>query len=226
MLLTTNNREEDCILCLTKLLKQKKHDIEIILLNDWHIETSVLKEFCQKTEIRYIHTGSQKNGQYLWRVPGFALNIGIKQAKADYIIIGNAEILQCDDNCVEQMYKHKNIISSPVVLAQYSRDNLTNFKQYRNILPFFWGLPKEPFIRIGGYDEDYVGVGYEDNDISERMRSILDFETIPCNVIHLWNTMDYLGPEEQRFISNSHIYANKKGILNRNENRDWGIYNS
>lgn len=220
IILTTNNKEENCILCLNKLLEQKTSNIQIILLNDWHVETEVLKNYCSTVGIDYIHTGIQKNGQYLWRVPGFALNIGAKQAIGDYLIIGNAEIFQLDNSCIQKMYTNKTSISSPQILAQLEKNNFNILRTYKNHLPFFWGFPRRTFLDIGGYDEDFTGIAFEDNDISERLRSILNFNIIDSQVVHLWNTPPGAGP---RWEYNKNIYESRQGILIRNTNREWGV---
>lgn len=218
--LTTHNREEDCIFCLKKLLEQKTNNIEIILLNDYHIDSDNLKNFCDTHDILYIHTGIQKNGEYLWRVPGFALNIGAKQSLGEYLIIGNAEIYHLDNNCVQKMYANKKSISSPQILAQLEKNNFNLLRTYKNHLPFFWGFPKQIFLDIGGYDEDFTGIAFEDNDISDRLQSILNFNLIDSQVIHLWNTPPGAGP---RWEYNKQLYESRKGTLNRNENKQWGV---
>lgn len=218
--LTTHNREEDCIFCLTKLLEQKTNLIEIILLNDYHIDSENLKNFCNTHNIRYIHTGIQKKGEYLWRVPGFALNIGAKESIGNYLIIGNAEILHLDNMCIEKMFNNKKSISTPTVYAQLEKNNFKNLRTYKNYLPFFWGFPKQTFLDIGGYDEDFTGIAFEDNDISDRLRSVLNFNVIDSKIVHLWNTPPGAGP---RWQHNKNIYESRQGILIRNTNKEWGI---
>ena len=219
VLLTTNNREENCILCLNKLLEQKTNEIQIILLNDWHIETNTLKNYCNKVNIDYIHTGVQKKSEYLWRVPGFALNIGVKKSLADYIIIGNAEVMHTDNSCISKMYSNKDKISTPRVLAQLEKNNFSTLRNYKNHLPFMWGLPKKTFLDIGGYDEDFTGIAFEDNDISDRLRSQLEFCTIASEIIHLWNEAPGAGP---RWEYNKALYETRKGIIVRNIGKEWG----
>lgn len=223
IVLTTHNREDDCIFCLTKLLEQKNDSIEIILLNDYHLDSDNLKNFCDVNKIKYIHTGSQKNGQYLWRVPGFALNIGAKQAIGNYLIIGNAEIYHTDNNCIFKMYSEKNYVSTPQVLAQLEPKNFKVLRPYKNIIPFLWGFPKECFINIGGYDEDFTGVAFEDNDISDRLLSILPFRQIDSTVIHLWNEPIGKFTHTEGWNYNESVYLRKKGTLIRNQERNWGI---
>lgn len=223
IILTTNNREEECIFCLKKLLEQKRNNIEIILLNDWHIETGALKDYCAGAGIDYIHTGIQKKGEYLWRVPGFALNIGAKKALGDYLILGNAEIFHTDSNCISKMYEHKDKVATPRVLAQIYPNNFDTLRPYKNIIPFWWGLPKKVFLDIGGYDEDFIGVAFEDNDISDRLLSLLNFKEVDSTVIHLWNTPVGKYTHTEGWNYNEIIYNSKKGVLVRNENKNWGI---
>ena len=104
VLLTTYNRTHDCIVCLDALLKQKRIDIEFILLDDFHEVNPTLVKYCEENDIKYIHTGAQKKGKVHWRVPGFAYNIGAKVAQGGYLIIGGAEMFHLDIYTLEQMY--------------------------------------------------------------------------------------------------------------------------
>jgi GT2 family glycosyltransferase len=220
ILLTTHNREQEAIYCLKSLLPQKTSDIEIILLDDHHLHTSTLQTFCDENSICYIHTGIQKNGNYLWRMPGYALNIGAKIASADYLIIGNCEILHSDKDCLNKMYEFKDSVSSPIVLRQIARDNFESFNLMPNRFPFFFGMPKHTYIDIGGFDEDFTGTAFDDADFSDRVFSLLKFNEVPSKVIHLWNSEVGTG---QRWAHNKNLYETRKGIIKRNTDREWGI---
>lgn len=220
ILLTTHNREQDAKTCLTKLLVQKQDDIEIILLDDCHLKNESLKSFCDVNNINYVHTGAQKNGEYKWRMPGYALNIGVKLAKADYIIIGNCEILQLDDECVSKMYAEKDKVSSPKVYDQLHESNWKQFRILESRQPWFWGMPKQIYLDIGGFDEDFIGTAFDDLDFADRVFSSLSFVEVSSQVIHLWNP--HVGGGD-RWMYNKNLYESRKGIVKRNVGKDWGI---
>jgi len=220
ILLTTHNREQEAIYCISNLLEQITNHIEVILLDDYHIYNPNLNTFCNENSIQYVHTGIQKNGQYLWRMPGYALNIGAKLAGADYLIIGNCEILHTDKDCINKMYEFKDSVSSPIVLRQKEKGNFESFNLMPNRFPFFWGLPKHMYIDIGGFDEDFTGTAFDDADFSDRILSMLKFTEIDSKVIHLWNP-DVGGGD--RWVHNKNLYETRKGIIKRNVDREWGV---
>ena len=220
ILLTTHNREPEAIYCLNNLLQQKTDDIEIILLDDHHIYSNNLNTFCTKNSIKYLHTGVQKNGTYHWRMPGYALNIGAKLSKADYLIIGNCEVVHTDLHCIEKMYAFKDSVSTPTVFGQLATNNWESFKLLNNYFPWFWGFPKETFFEIGGFDEDFTGTAFDDADFSDRMLSMLNFNVVDSKVIHLWN--NEVGGGE-RWLHNKNLYETRRGVIKRNVGRDWGV---
>ena len=225
IILTTYNRNDDCIKCLSKLIKQ---DVEIILCDDWHLENNILQTFCEENNIVYIHTGSQKGGKVHWRVPGYAINIGVKRAKHPYIIIGNAEIYLLDDDLIEEMVQ-PGYITYPIIWDEpYKNSNITQYFEVLNPkLPFFMGMPKDKFMYIGGYDEDFTGYCFDDNDFSDRIHSILPSKQINKEALHLWNIRGAENRGDKRINKkawnhNRKLYIDRKNIIKRNENTSWG----
>lgn len=230
ILLTTYDREDDCIICLTELLKQKTKEVEIILLDDLHFNSQKLIDFCALNDIKYIHSGSQKQGQPMWRVPGFALNIGAKQSSGDYLILGNAEIYQISSYTVQKLAE-TNLLAFPRVWDQPQNSLVENYKSFPicSELPFFMGVPRESFFRAGGYDEDFVGYAWEDTDLVERLKKSVDKVKVDADVVHLWNPR---GQKSRKYATNlkasdttlnKSLYLTRKDILVRNEGRDWGV---
>ena len=230
ILLTTYGRVEDCMKCLSSLLPQKTDKIEIILLDDLHIRSPQLQAFCTKYGIIYIHTGIQKCKKPLWRVPGYALNIGAKLAKGNYLILGNAELLHKSTNTVEQMVK-TGIVSYPRLYDQPCGGNLEHYKHFKRLegrYPFFMGVPKQTFFDIGGYDEDFIGYAYEDADLCYRLELVIEHLEVDADAIHLWNER---GTTARKFAPNlthklveynKNLYHGRMGIVKRNENKSWG----
>lgn len=226
ILLTTYNRSDECIRCLDTLIPQLNDKIEILLLDDWHLESDNLKQYCKKHNLKYVHTGKQKNGVVRWRVPGFAYNIGAKLAKGNYFIIGGAEILHLCDNTIKLMYE-TNIASAPTVYDEI-KPGSTKFDKLNNKLPFCFGLPKDIYFKIGGYDEDFIGYCFDDNDFSDRVLSMVDFITVPSEVVHLWNLRGANNRGDSRITNkaweyNRKLYMKRKNIIIRNKDKEWGI---
>ena len=232
ILLTTYNRPDDCIRCLTKLLSQKTDKVEIILLDDLHFHNEKLIDFCAQHDIKYIHTGSQKNGQPMWRVPGFALNIGAKHSCGEYLIIGNAEVFQMSENTVQLMYS-TGIMAFPRGYDQPDKNSqLDDYKKWKRLgrLPFFMGVPRKAFFDIGGYDEDFIGYAWEDHDLVTRLDKVISSTEVNADIIHLWNRRGTNSRDYASNLNGTDLQLNKRLFYERrnnpirNEGRDWGNY--
>lgn len=237
ILLTTYNRPDDCIKCLNTLIPQIIEGIEVFLLDDWHIESDILKQYCKENNINYIHTGIQKGGKVKWRVPGFALNIGSKLSSGSYLILGNAEIYHVSNTLEKIMKTNKDNIVQPRVYDEPAKNtNLDNYKKFKRLhygYPWFLGVPKRSFFHINGYDEDFIGIGWEDTDLSHRLFKMHKFEEINSDIIHIWNYRSLDAREDAPNMSKeAYMYNEKlfKQRLNtdiiRNKNRPWGLLNA
>ena len=91
---TTHNREESLIKHLECLTKQKTNfEFEILVLDDYFESKDSTKEIVSSFGATYVHTGKTKQGKNIWRVPGFALNIGSKLTSSDILTTTGADIL-------------------------------------------------------------------------------------------------------------------------------------
>lgn len=229
VLLTTYNRLQDTIKCLNKLEEQWVPGMEVFVLDDYHLRNDILETFCVKKRFKYVHTGMQKDGKVHWRVPGFALNIGAKMAEGDYYIIGGAEIYHMSKFTFLSM-KETEVASAPVIYDEPkdSRYDYHTYEKLNNKLPFCFGLPADIYHTIGGYDEDFTGYCFDDNDFSDRVLSMTDFVTVDAEAIHLWNPRGAENRGDTRITNrawnhNRQLYMNRKNILVRNEGKDWGV---
>ncbi len=82
------------------------------------------------------------------------------------------------------------------------------------------GIWRSDYERINGYDENFVGWGWEDDDLGRRLRrsgvrirSILPW----THTFHLWHPTDVTAPPEGHETRNS-AYLNRKGSLVRCRN--------
>lgn len=233
ILLTTYNRNNDCIRCLDTLKPQITDNIELILLDEWHIESDLLKQYCKENNFKYIHTGIQKGGKIKWRVPGFALNIGAKYSKGNILILGNAELYHVSTDTLKLM-NNITSITQPIILDQPINVPLSKYKTFKPLCeryPWFMGIPRKIFFNIGGYDEDFIGVAWEDTDLSSRLLKLCgEIKQVKAEAIHIWNPR---GPRPRkdapdlnraRFEYNKKLYYNKlDSDIVRNKDRDWGV---
>ena len=234
---------------LSSLAKQTfPFELETILLNDGiHDETEQLAtQFKDKLNIKYLFTG-QRNlaDQMIWRVPGYALNIGVKQATGDIIVFCCAEIFHLN-NTIELLTSIYMEDGSDKVLAMpKAKDDNSSFLNHLektngvidmslynaqspliNVkFPFFLAMKKQEFVDIGGYDEDFTGTDYDDEDLVMRLlnNDCHHVET-EALAIHLWHPRLVMTRERiPRFEHNKRLFEQRRGIINRNVGREWGV---
>lgn len=224
-------------------------ELEIILLNDGILDGTedLGKQYQEKLNIKYIFTGKRNlDGKLLWRVPGFALNIGVKQSTGDVIVFCCAEIFHLnntialltsiydfpDTDKVLAMPRAKD--DSGTFLGHLERTNgsvdmsaydaqppLINVK-----FPFFLAMKRKEFMDIGGYDEDFTGTDYDDEDLVMRLldNGCHHVET-EALAIHLWHPRLTMTRERiPRFNHNKRLFEERRGIIIRNVGREWGVY--
>lgn len=219
-------------------------EFETIVLNDGiRDETEALcLQYKDKLNIKYFFTGQRNTNKLVWRVPGFAINIGVKKSDGDIIILCCAEMFHIN-NTVElitdfsrgeksltipkakddngKFLKHVEIYNGNINVEEYNKQpQLENVK-----FPFFIAMKRKEFIDIGGYDEDFTGTDYDDQDFIERLLdSGCEHTETEAVVIHLWHPRLAMTQERiPRFEYNKKLYEDRKGIIVRNKNKDWGI---
>lgn len=120
--------------------------------------------------------------------PSKALNIGLREAKYDQIIVTSPEVMP-KTNVLEQLgtLKGRNVVCQ---VFDQKEDGDASFslvnKSYRADTPAMYFLAmfnKSDLEKINGWDEDFMlGYAYEDNDFGNRwVRAGLPFEV--CNEI-------------------------------------------
>ena len=244
IIITSFNRSELLMYDLDSLVRQNLKDTEILVLNDGdpHDGTEGICEmYSDDLNIRYFAT---KRDHTQWRVPGFAINYGLQQSKGKFIFLSCAEMYHMG-NTVENMIAVLEKQPKSMVIPKGKDDDgkfLNKLKQHIAIqeedcnclkplinihFPFFMGLCKEQIMKIGGYDEDFVGVGFDDNDIVYRLgRAGCKLISVNSIVIHLYHPRLKFNNKDihQRLKFNEALFHKKraKKEIIRNKNRKWG----
>ncbi len=234
---------------LITLSKQRlPNNFETIVLNDGIVDdTEILcKQYEEKLNIKYLFTGQRNiNGQIVWRVPGFAINIAVKKCTGDVILICCAEIFHMNNSIdlLTSLYNYDN--TEKILAIPKAKDDNGNFLKYiestngqinideynkqPNLInvkfPFFLAMRKQVFMDIGGYDEDFTGTDYDDSDLMGRLETYgCTYVETDASVIHLWHPRLTMTPERiPRFEHNKKLFEQRQGIIVRNKNREWGL---
>ncbi len=232
---------------LQTLARQKiPFDFETILLNDGLPDESeqLASLYQDALKLRYVFTGQRNSsGNIVYRVPGFAFNIGAKLAEGQVIIICCGEMYHVNDTVrylTEPVLYDSNLVSTCIgmdddgtFLASLERnDGWYDWREFRNSypllntrLPFLMAINRQRFYNIGGYDEDMVGFAYDNNDLIDRLLTggctlyLTQAQTMHLN--HQGCANANVDTDEYRY--NSRLYKERQGKLLRNQGREWGL---
>jgi hypothetical protein len=223
-------------------------EFETIVVNDGIEDESeaICNEFKDKLNLKYIFTGQRNlQGDPVWRVPGFAINIAAKQATGDILVMCCAEMFHLNNtiDCLVQP-----IIDNPKLLAvPHGRDDrdgaflnyLTDhsgevsMELYNKCIildtrmPFLMALHRSQFLEIGGYDEDFVGIAYDDRDIIDRLLknggSYCQTSALTIHLFHPRIQGYYQGGGPPEWEYNKNLFFSRIGKVVRNEGREWGV---
>lgn len=226
IILTVYDRPHQAVRMLRTLQGAISEEFEVILVNDHETQNTELKDFCDTLGfVKYIHTGAQKGGKQMWRVPGFALNIGFKHSIGNNIIIGNSEMILPKPEVIGEIVSHveKGFQCSPPVWCISSRQWL------KSIYPFFLGFPRQAFEDIRGYDEDFIGYCFDDDDVAHRLATLVDFIELSeeWKIHHEMDKGKTKGQDafitSQMWVYNKSMFEARKQHPIRNVGRDWGV---
>jgi glycosyltransferase involved in cell wall biosynthesis len=222
-------------------------EFETILLNDGILDETeqLASQYKDQLNIKYIFTGQRNlGGQMIWRVPGYAINIGVKQSSGDIIILCCAEIFHLNNTIEAFVTAYDSPESDKVLAIPHAKDDNGSFLKYLEThngefntdiynaqpplinvkFPFFMAMKRAEFVNIGGYDEDFIGTDYDDADIVHRLMGNGCFHTnTDALAIHLWHPRLSMTSERMpRLEYNKILFEQRRGLILRNEGRDWG----
>lgn len=219
---------------------------ETIVLNDGiHDETeAICQQYEQKLNLKYVFTGQRNgDGNIKWRVPGFAVNIGARLSRGEILIISCAEMFHLND-CIAQLtfplLSNPKLLGIPIARDDHDGSFLNNLAatngsfDYNNFyhnypelntsLPFLTSISREEFFAIGGYDEDFTGIGYDDNDLMSRLiKNGCNYFQTAAATIHLYHErIWYARVNSPETIFNRNLFYARQNQVVRNQNREWG----
>lgn len=256
ILLTTYKHTDILEANLSSIAKQNlpKEEFEVILLDEFinNEETKFLvNRLKEKLNIKYYNTGSKKTDHNTWRIPGFAINYAVKNLISDskYLIIGGADIYHFD-NTVKSIVNALDNDSMSLAITNGFIDNdsfltknilnntkkifdVNSFLRFKGVeklnteLPFFMGMLKNNFLKINGFDEDFIGIAFDDNDLIDRLKSIgCKIKYTDSNILHMYHKKEYAKNNEFNTMLeyNARLYKQRSNNPIRN-NYGWGDNN-
>lgn len=252
LLITTYKRPHLLKWGLHSLSQQKvDFDWEVIVLNDGLPDET--EKLCEEAKanglpLRYVFTGQRNLDGEKWRIPGYAFNIGAKLSEAPVMILTCAEMFHLNENSISnlvypvledpsrltipdgkddtgtflQMLNDNDEVASHQIMASYKILPSLNVR-----LPFVMGLSRKKFVDIGGYDEDFTGIAFDDDDIVGRLlEDGCHYYQVDANVVHLWHPRGGKAGHDYttKWVYNRDLYRARQGIVYRNLGKEWGQF--
>ena len=228
-------------------LQTMPFEFETIVVNDGIEDDTekICSEFKEKLNLNYIFTG-QRNTESspVWRVPGFAINIGVKQASGDILVMCCAEMFHINETIMKLT---KPVMNDPKLLGipigkddrtgallnyldqnngLFDSETLANCAPLNTKMPFLMALHRSQFMAIGGYDEDFIGIAYDDRDFIDRLLGNgCRYCSTDALTVHLYHPRAegyYEGGGPPEWDYNKQLYFSRIGKIVRNEGREWG----
>lgn len=146
----------------------------------------------------------------------WAYNVGMRRAQAPVIIFGDAdflmnplELIEClkmveSHDCVFPTDKVVNLSAQESLMDTNSVLKLQRFQNKKNILDGISIFKKEAINRIGGWNEDLIGLGYENEFNILKIQKILNAKQMNYAGYHMFHHPDFT-PQEL-IARNKQIY--------------------
>lgn len=159
----------------------------------------------------------------------------LKNAKKNEYLMGRAHNTELDEKNIilKKLNETKDYsLIEEVIPQKYSEDMLHQYKldKKRRVLQrlylnkrgirlagMSYGLFKDDYLKVNGYDEKYQGWGYEDDDFGNRLCvSGVRSRELKTDMIqlHLYHPFD---PSKKKSLNEEYYYKRKKEIFKNND---------
>ena len=229
IVISTCNRTNQITNTLVSIAQQAT-DAEVIVVDDGTDGKSAdVKEICDAGKIRYIRCDRPSSSSF--RNPSYPNNVGIRAAKGDIIILQNAECCHEDFRAIEKLtalVTPTNAVFAHVVALDQAGIPLMDYCSPAQPRPYFFcgAIRREWLTKLRGFDEDYIGAGYDDDDLAARLAGEgVQFVYADILVHHQWHPQAgvYSDAEQMRQLYEDKCAAMIRGELGTMRNPNgWG----
>ena len=235
IVITTFNRAALLRKTLESFVTQDFKDFEVIIVDDGtDIETPGLCEEDWPFSLKHFRLNRPRTTDALNQA--MCVNFGVKQANSDIIILQNAECLHVG-NVIGALVAAVTPGTVALCRVEHLSEDGTNlgvlpshnFAEEGDALFFCGAIYKQWFYHLRGMDEDFIQPTGEDNDFSNRLKSIgLKFDYLQTTVQHQWHPpAGNMRPEAvamslELLTQKNKDMADGRIGARRNRNRQWG----
>lgn len=231
IVITTFNRNPQLAATLSSI-RQQKFAGEVIVVDDGdqshgHPSAALVCNAFGAFRIPVRRAASTR-----FRNPSYPNNVGIRAATGDIVILQNAECKHVDPKTIEKLIglvTGDNAVFARVIATDEDGSPVMTYCGPDNPRPYFFcgAIRREHLIRLRGFDEDFVGAGYDDDDLADRLAGAgVSFLFSEILVHHQWHPPagEYADALEMRALYQQKLAAMMRGEIGveRNIGRPWG----
>lgn len=150
--------------------------------------------------VKYIFTESKQPYNRSW-----AFNVGAKYATSKKIVFGDSDLIMLPADIFKALKELDNYDTvSPYTKVIDLKENEANsaFEQLSSIIRPYRGqhdnqkinfsggitmFNKDAYVKIGGYPEEFIGWGGEDNAMTLKITKLLKYKELDARVYHLFH---------------------------------------
>ena len=232
IVLTTFNRNPQLAQTLHSIARQQVPNLEVIVVDDGdgrhgHPPARFL---CDHFGARYIPCRRSASVQF--RNPSLPNNMGIRTATGDVLILQNAECRHEDAETINKLVSQVTptcVAFAKVIALDQAGNRLQDYCSPQTPRPYFFcgAIQRDILVRLRGFDEDYTGAGYDDDDLAARLAGeSVEFLYTNILVHHQWHEPAgvYSDVSAMHQLYEEKCAAMIRGELGtvRNVGRDWG----
>jgi GT2 family glycosyltransferase len=224
IVMTSYNRPAQLEKTLTSIRAQNYPSLEIVLVDDG--KDQMTPRLCKDFGVRYIKLNRARHPKGYVLTPARPLNIGIKAATGDILILQNAECKHADKDTIERLVSKlepDNVVFARVIaIHSDEKEKMVYCGDPERMVPYFFcgAIHKSHVTDLGGFDEEFSHSGFDDDDFGDRLkRSGLKFVFSDVKVFHQWHPSGgkiFIGPMRELF------QKKQSEDIVRNKGREWG----
>ncbi|MCD6472974.1 glycosyltransferase family 2 protein [Candidatus Aerophobetes bacterium] len=182
IIIPTYNRKEILREALEFLFEQNypQDKYEIIVVDDGSTDETEKMVNSLSSPCRLIYLYQNRKG------PHIARNLGIKNAQGKIVIFVDSDIFTPPNFIQEHMRFHKRfkdvVVSGPTVRTNKLKNVFSDIKRRKFRESLAWSGPslitsnlsvkREFLLKVGGFDEDFVGMGWHDWELGLRLKKL------------------------------------------------------
>ncbi|MCX7795724.1 MAG: glycosyltransferase family 2 protein [bacterium] len=175
VVIPTRNRAKIVSKCIEHILNQDYHQYEVIVIDDGSEDNTLesLKGFSSYKNLKFIPLSERKG-------PAFCRNLGVKESQGELIIFIDSDIFVLPNFINSHVKVHKShpegvVAVGPVIAISEIDKKLVSKGSILDFSNAYFAsgnasIPREIFMKIGGFDEIFNVYGWEDIDFGLKLK--------------------------------------------------------